>query len=69
MTAKQKRELISLGYADLGVSAQCKLVGLQRSSYYFKLKGASLLNQQLIKTIERKFLESSFYWIKRMTDH
>jgi len=69
MTAMQKRELISPGYPDLSVSAQCKLIGLQRSSYYFKPKGESLLNQQLMKAIDRKFLECPFYGVERMTDH
>ena len=51
MTVLQKRELISPGYPHLSVSDQCKLIGLQRSSYYFEPKGESVLNQQLMKSI------------------
>ena len=61
MTVLQKRELISPDYPHLSVSNQCKLVGLQRSSYYFKPKGESVLNQQLMKSIDRKFLKCPFY--------
>lgn len=50
MTVMQKRELISPGYPDLSVSEQCKLIGLQRSSYYFKPKGESLLVSALPTT-------------------
>ena len=69
MTVLQKRELISPDYPHLSVSNQCKLVGLQRSSYYFKPKGESVLNQQLMKSIDRKFLKCPFYGVERMTDH
>lgn len=69
MTTMEKRELISPEYINLSVSAQCKLIGLQRSSYYFKPKGESLVNQRLMKTIDRKFLECPFYGVERMTDY
>ena len=69
MTVLQKRELISPDYPHLSVSNQCKLVGLHRSSYYFKPKGESVLNQQLMKSIDRKFLKCPFYGVERMTDH
>ncbi|WP_244825191.1 IS3 family transposase, partial [Dyadobacter pollutisoli] len=65
----EKRELISPEYINLSVSAQCKLIGLQRSSYYFKPKGESLVNQRLMKAIDRKFLECPFYGVERMTDY
>ena len=69
MTAMEKRELISPEYSDLSVSAQCKLVGLQRSSYYFKPKGEPILNQKIMKAIDRKFMDCPFYGVERMTDH
>ena len=69
MTTMEKRELISPEYINLSVSAQCKLIGLQRSSYYFKPKGESLVNQRLMKAIDRKFLECPFYGVERMTDY
>jgi putative transposase len=69
MTAMEKRELISPKYSDLSVSAQCKLIGLQRSSYYFKPKGEPILNQKIMKAIDRKFMDCPFYGVERMTDH
>lgn len=69
MTTMEKRELISPEHSDLSVSAQCKLVGLRRSSYYLKPKGESLVNQRLMKAIDRKFLECPFYRVERMTDY
>ncbi len=48
MSVMEKRGLVSPEYPELSVSAQCKLIGLQRSSYYFKPRGQSLLNQRLM---------------------
>ena len=69
MSAMDKRGLVSPRYSALSIAAQCKLIGLQRSSYYFKPKGESLLNQRLMKAIDRKFLECPFYGVERMTDY
>jgi putative transposase len=75
MTDMEKRELTSPEYSDLSVSAQCKLIGLQRSSYYrwvvdrFKPKEEPILNQKIMKAIDRKFMDCPFYGAERMTDH
>ena len=45
MSTEQKRELISPTFPQLSIVKQCKLLGLQRSSYYVKPKGESSLNQ------------------------
>ena len=67
MSSTEKRGLVSPSYTDMSVSGQCRLLGLQRSSYYFKPKGESLFNQRVMKAIDRKFLECPFYGVERMT--
>lgn len=69
MSTMEKRNLVSPEYRALSISDQCKLIGLQRSSYYFKPKGQSLLNQRLMKAIDRQFLECPFYGVERMRDY
>lgn len=66
MSLDEKRSLISPDYKKMSISKQCKILGLSRSSLYFKPKGESALNQQLMKVIDRKFLECPFYGVKRM---
>jgi putative transposase len=63
----EKRGLISPGYEPLSIAGQCKLLGLQRSLYYFKPKGESLFNQSMMNAIDRKFLDCPFYGVERMT--
>ena len=69
MSTMEKRSLVSPEYRALSISDQCKLIGLQRSSYYFKPKGQSLLNQRLMKAIDRQYLECPFYGVERMRDY
>lgn len=69
MSVMEKRGLVSPKYTELSVSAQCKLIGIQRSSYYFKPRGQSLLNQRLMKAIDRQFLDCPFYGVERMRDY
>lgn len=69
MSTNQKRDLVSPCYKKMSVLKQCELIGLQRSNYYFKPKGESVLNQMLMKAIDAKFLECPFYGIERMTTY
>lgn len=67
MSIDQKRELVSPGNMNMSVSHQCKVLGLHRSSYYLKPKGNSVMNEHLMKIIDRKFLDCPFYGVERMT--
>lgn len=69
MSAEQKRELISPSEPKMSISKQCKSLGIQRSSYYCKPKGESAVNQQLMKAIDRKYLDCPFYGVRRMTTY
>lgn len=69
MSSQQKINLICPEYKKLSVFKQCDLIGLQRSSYYFKPKGESGLNLQLMEYIDRKYLECPYYGVERMTDY
>lgn len=69
MSLLQKRALVSPKYTALSVKQQCILIGLARSSYYFKPRGESGYNLHLMDIIDRKFTELPFYGVERMTDH
>jgi putative transposase len=69
MSNRQKCKLISPEYKQLSVFKQCKLIELQRSSYYFKPKGESGLNLGLMERIDAKYLECPFFGVERMTDY
>lgn len=69
MSVHQKRSLIVRSYRKLSISKQCELLELPRSSYYFKPRGESLLNQFIMNKIDIKFTECPFYGVERMTDY
>jgi putative transposase len=69
MSSEKKRQLISPEYKKLSVIKQCELLELQRSNYYFKPKGESMMNLLIMREIDEKFLECPFYGVERMTTY
>lgn len=69
MTLLKKRGLIDVRNRNLSVKQQCKLIGLERSSYYFKPKGESAENQMLMKKIDFQFNKHPYYGVERMTHY
>jgi len=53
---------------NLPVVKQCKLLGLSRSSYYYKPTPESELNLRLMKMIDEQYLITPFYGSRRMTE-
>lgn len=53
----------------LSVSAQCRVLSLPRSSFYYKHKGESAYNLELMTLIDKQFLETPFYGVRQMTWH
>jgi len=62
-----KRQLIDTRHPSLSIARQCELLGLSRSSYYYEPKGESAINLKYMKLIDKQFLETPFYGVKRMT--
>lgn len=54
-------------HRDLPISRQCKLIGIARSSYYYKPRAESELNIELMRLIDEQYTKSPFYGIPRMT--
>ena len=55
------------GLAGLSIVRQCELLGLPRSSYYFKPAGATVKNLQLMRLIDEQYTEMPYYGSRRMT--
>ncbi len=63
----QKRHLVELEHPHIPIYRQCELLGLSRSSFYYKPVGISEYNLLLMDMIDRKYTEHPFYGILRMT--
>ncbi len=51
-SVKEKKQLIEPEHPEIPVYRQCKLIGLSKSSYYYKPRGESSFNQLLMRLID-----------------
>lgn len=49
---------------DLSIGAQCRLLSISRSSFYYAPVGESGENLALMARIDRQFLETPFYGVR-----
>ena len=69
MSSTQKRQKVDKTHPRLSLQKQCKLLSIHRSSIYYQPKGESVLNQELMKEIDKYFLEHPYYGVERMTTY
>jgi len=58
--------MIDRGRPKLSVSRQCGLVGVSRSSLYYRPVGASLEDLDIMAKMDRQYLKTPFYGSRRM---
>jgi putative transposase len=61
--------MIEPNLPGLSVGKQCKLLSISRSSFYYEPKGESEMNLDLMRLIDKQFLETPFYGVRQMTWH
>ena len=61
--------MIEPNLKGLSVGKQCALLSISRSSFYYEPKGESEMNLDLMRVIDRQFLETPFYGVRQMTWH
>jgi len=59
--------LIDHQHPGLSVLRQCDLIGLARSSLYYRVQGEDTRNQQLMGLIDRQYTARPFLGVRRMT--
>ena len=67
MSRKARIEMVDRGHPKLSVSRQCKLVGVSRSSLYYRPVGASLEDLDIMAMMDRQYLKTPFYGSRRMS--
>ncbi|OJV47943.1 MAG: hypothetical protein BGO28_03700 [Alphaproteobacteria bacterium 43-37] len=67
MTKKQRLARIERDNSDLALIRQCKLLGLCRSSLYYKAQGTDKDDLGLMAKIDAQYLKTPFYGYRRMT--
>jgi len=67
MSRDRRKALVSSDYDRLSVSRQCELVGISRSTHYYRAKGESEFNLDLLRRIDRQYLATPWYGSRQMT--
>ena len=66
MSPAQRRELAGRQLRSLSIARQCQLMGVSRSSLYYRPKETSRQDLSLMRELDRQYLETPFYGSRRM---
>ena len=66
MSPGRRREMVDREHSKLPIVRQCVLLGVSRSSLYYRPKGASEADLSLMGEMDRQYLETPFYGSRRM---
>ena len=66
MSLGRRREMVDRKHPKLPIVRQCVLLGVSRSSIYYRPKGASEEDLSLMREIDREYLATPFYASRRM---
>ena len=61
--------MIERTHPKLSVGAQCQLLSISRSSFYYAPQGETALNLDLMLLVDKQFLDTPFYGVRQMTWH
>ena len=66
MSPARRRKMVDRGHPSLSIVRQCALVGVSRSSLYYRPHGASEEELSLMREMDQQYLETPFYGSRRM---
>ena len=66
MSPAERRELVDRQRRHLSIVRQCQLMGVSRSSLYYRPKGTPPGDLSLMQAMDRQYLETPFYGSRRM---
>jgi len=67
MSREMRLEMIDREHLKLSLIRQCALLGISRSSVYYRVRGADEYDLELMALIDRQYLQTPFYGSRRMT--
>ncbi len=66
MSRKRRREMVDREHRALSTVRQCTLLGISRSSVYYRPKDPSQKDLALMKGMDQQYLATPFYGSRRM---
>ncbi len=69
MSRARRVAVVDQRHPRLSIARQCELVKIARSSYYYTPKGESQSNLELVRILDKQFMETPWYGSRQMTRH
>ena len=69
MSVERRRQMIERGHARLSITAQCHLVSISRSSFYYAPVPETAETLALMAVIDASFLDHPWYGSRQMARH
>ncbi len=69
MSVGRRRRMIERGHASLSIAAQCRLVSISRSSFYYAPVPETAETLALMAIIDASFLDHPWYGSRQMARH
>ena len=69
MRTEEKRKAIEFGNTEIPLYRQCELLGLSRSALYYKGRGVSAEDLELMRLLDEQYTKTPFYGSRRMVVH
>ena len=66
MSPARRRQMVDRKHPSLSLVRQCALLGVSRSSIYYRPRAASAEDLSLMGEIDRQYLETPFFGSRRM---
>lgn len=66
LSLSSRRSLIDRDHKTLSISAQCHILGLSRSSYYYSHCTESAENLQILQWLDKQYLETPFFGARKL---
>jgi len=64
-----RRGMIEPDHQALSIRSQCRLLSISRSAFYYSPFGETDTNLELMRLIDKQFLDTPFYGVRQMTWH
>jgi putative transposase len=69
MSIERRRQMIDPEHPELSIVRQCELVSISWSGFYYQPAGETPLNLELMRLIDRQFLQTPWYGSRQMARH
>ena len=68
MDTRERKALIDSGFVELGVTEQCSLLGLPRSTFYYRPVSASQQDLAVMRALDELYQEDSAHGPRQMSN-